>query len=112
MFCVIPRCGGPTVPTKGRNAPRKRSWCTGRRTRRVAAVAEDTPHTAQCRLKALSLFEVHPKPYRVTRKHSSQLRDSVQCLLVQWDDRNKEIEKKPKAAIVALESEEQKGAKF
>nr|CAI5820809.1 unnamed protein product [Callosobruchus analis] len=39
---------------------------------------------------------------------SGQLRDSVQCLLVQLDDRNKEIEKL-KATIDALESEKQKG---
>ncbi|VEN40511.1 unnamed protein product, partial [Callosobruchus maculatus] len=42
------RCGGHTVPTRARSAPRRRSWCTARRTRRAAA-EEDIPHTAQCR---------------------------------------------------------------
>ncbi|CAH1988306.1 unnamed protein product [Acanthoscelides obtectus] len=40
---------------------------------------------------------------------SGQLRDSVQCLLVQLDDRNKEIEKL-KATINVLESEKQKAS--
>lgn len=39
---------------------------------------------------------------------SGQLRDSVQCLLLQLDDRNKEIEKL-KATIQVLEHEKQKG---